>query len=126
MKKVIYTNKAPNVVGPYSQAIVAGDFVFCSGQIGLDPKTNELVKGIEKQTRQVMKNLQEVLKEAKTDFTNVVQTTIYLKSMNDYAVVNSIYASYLKKDPPARAAIEIAKLPKDALIEISCTAFIRQ
>jgi 2-iminobutanoate/2-iminopropanoate deaminase len=123
MKKIIATQKAPKAVGPYSQAIKAGDFIFCSGQIGISPASNELVEGIENQTKQVMKNLQAVLEESKATFENVVQVQIFLKDMNDYAKVNEIYGSYFQKDPPARAAVQVASLPKDALVEIMCIAY---
>lgn len=123
MKKVIYTTKALKVVGPYSQAIAVDGLVFCSGQIGIDPNMNELVEGIENQTEQVLKNLQAVLEASNASFTDVVQVQIFLKDMADYTKVNEIYSSYFQKDPPARAAVQVAALPKDALIEISCIAF---
>lgn len=115
--------KPPQVVGPYSQAIQAGKFIFCSGQIGIDPKTGKLVEGIENQTHQTLKNLQSVLEACEASFTDVVQVQIFLKSMADYTKVNEIYSSYFQKDPPARAAVQVAALPKDALIEISCIAY---
>jgi 2-iminobutanoate/2-iminopropanoate deaminase len=123
MKKVIHTNQAPQAVGPYSQAIHAGDFIYCSGQIGIAPTTNELKEGIEKQTIQVMENLQAVLQADKARFEHVVQTQIFLKHMSDYATVNKIYATYFQKGPPARVTVQVASLPKDALVEISCIAY---
>src|SRR5690625_4563154 len=97
MAKAIYTDKAPAAIGPYSQAIQAGDFIYVSGQIGVDPTSGEVVDGIEKQTHRVLNNLQAILTEAKTDFSEVVKFTIYLKSMDDFGEVNVIYVSYLEK-----------------------------
>lgn len=116
--KYIQTEKAPKAVGPYSQAIVSNGFIFCSGQIGLDPKTNELVEGIELQTNQVLKNLSEVLKSGGSSLEKVVKTTIYLADISDYGKVNEIYGQYFSDHKPARAAFAVAHLPKDALIEI--------
>lgn len=121
--KEIHTQQAPAAIGPYSQAIKAGDFIFISGQIGVDPESGELVTGIKEQTHQVLKNLQSILKEAKADFSNVVKFTIYLDSMDDFSVVNEIYGSYLQKPYPARATVEVSKLPKDALIEIDAVVY---
>jgi 2-iminobutanoate/2-iminopropanoate deaminase len=120
--KVIHTNNAPKAVGPYSQAIVGGDIVFCSGQIGIDPVTNMLTPTIEGQTKQALKNLAQVLQEAGTSLQNVVKTTMYLKNMGDYTQVNDIYASFFEDQKPARSTIEVARLPKDALIEIEAIA----
>src|SRR5690625_7527449 len=118
MAKAIYTDKAPAAIGPYSQAIQAGDFIYVTGQIGVDPASGEVADGIEKQTHQVLKNLQAILTEAKADFSEVVKFTIYLKSMDDFAVVNEIYGSYLKKPYPARATVEVSRLPKDVSVEM--------
>jgi len=120
--KYIQTENAPKVVGPYSQAIVSNGFVFCSGQIGIDPKTNELVEGLEKQTQQVLKNLSEVLKSANSSLENVTKTTVYLADINDYITMNEIYGQYFTDHKPARAAFAVAHLPKDALIEIEVIA----
>ncbi|HVA97064.1 MAG TPA: RidA family protein [Candidatus Acidoferrales bacterium] len=120
--KYIKTTKAPAAVGPYSQAIVSGGFIFCSGQIGIDPKTNELVKGLEKQTHQVLKNLKAVLKEGNSSLDNVVKTTVYLADINDYVKMNEIYGQYFTDHKPARAAFAVANLPKSALIEIEVVA----
>jgi len=118
-KKVISTQAAPAAIGPYSQAVQAGDLLFCSGQIPLDPKTGELVGGgVEEQTRQVMKNLEEVLKAAGATFEDLVRTTIYLTDIAAFPVVNDIYAGYLGESPPARATVEVSALPKGALVEI--------
>lgn len=122
MIKTIQTKKAPGAIGPYSQAIVANGFVFCSGQIGLDPKTGEIVEGIENQTRRVMDNLVGVLSAAGTDLSHVVKTTIYLKNISDFPLVNSIYAQYFNTHKPSRATIGVANLPKGAFIEIEAIA----
>lgn len=123
--KEVFTKKAPEAIGPYSQAIVAGDFLFASGQIGIDPETGEVVEGIEAQTKQVMDNLKAVLAEAGADFSNVVKFTIYLNSMDDFQTVNEIYGSFLEKPYPARATIEVSRLPKDVLVEIDAIAYLK-
>ena len=120
--KYINTKKAPKVVGPYTQAIVSNGFIFCSGQIGIDPDTNELVEGLEKQTHQVLKNLKEVLKETDVGLKQVVKTTIFLRDMKTFPLVNEIYGSYFSDHKPARATVEVSYLPKDALIEIEAVA----
>ena len=118
-KKVIATEAAPAAIGPYSQAIAVGDLLFCSGQIPLDAHTGAMIQGgIEEQTRQVMKNLGEVLKAAGASYADLVKTTIYLTDLNNFALVNDIYAGYLGDSPPARATVEVAALPKGALVEI--------
>lgn len=128
MKKV-ETNNAPKAVGPYSQAVIAGDFVFCSGQIAIVPETNNLVDGgIVEQTNQVISNLEAVLKEAGADLSKVVKTEVYLRSMADYAAMNEVYAQRFNSEPaPARATIEVSKLPKseEVLVEISCVAYLK-
>ena len=120
MKKEIRTKEAPAPIGPYSQAIDAGSFVFCSGQIPLDPISGEIIGtgDVEAQTRQVMKNIAAVLKEAGADFNKVVKTTIFLKSMGDFPKVNSIYGEFFQAPYPARSTVEVARLPKDVLVEI--------
>jgi 2-iminobutanoate/2-iminopropanoate deaminase len=123
MKKAIETKKSPEVIGPYSQAIQVGDLVFCSGQIGKDPKTNAFVDGgIEAQTKQILTNLKAILNEAGTDLSNIVKPTVYLKNFNDFAKMNAVYASFFQKPYPARATVEVARLPQDALVEIECIA----
>lgn len=122
MIKSIYTDKAPQVVGPYSQAIISGDMVFCSGQIGIDPETGNLAEGIKAQTEQVMKNLGSVLKAAGLSFDNVVKTTIFITDVNTYATVNEIYASFFNEHKPARSTVAVASLPKAALVEIEMIA----
>ncbi|MCO7174988.1 RidA family protein [Sporolactobacillus kofuensis] len=127
MKKQIATNAAPKAVGPYSQGVVAGDFLFASGQIALDPSTGELVPGdIEAQATRVFLNLKAVLNEAGLDFSNVVNATVYLADINDFATVNTIYSTYFTGEIlPARCAIQVAALPKNAKLEISCVAYRR-
>jgi 2-iminobutanoate/2-iminopropanoate deaminase len=116
--------KIPVAQGPYSQFVKAGKFVFCSGQIGIDPETNEIASGIEKQTHRVLKNLSLVLEEAGTNLENVVKTTIYLAYIKDFTKVNEIYAGYFIKNKPARATVGINNLPKGALIEIEAIATV--
>ncbi|HSX09514.1 MAG TPA: Rid family detoxifying hydrolase [Candidatus Saccharimonadales bacterium] len=120
--KYVQTEKAPRAVGPYSQGVVSNGFIFCSGQIGLNPKTNELVEGIDAQTHQVLKNLGEVLKSENSNLEHVVKTTVYLSDINDYPKVNEIYGQYFTDHRPARAAFAVAALPKGALIEIEAIA----
>lgn len=122
MKTVIYTKNAPKAVGPYSQAIKVGEFVFTSGQIGLDPETGVLVEGIEAQTEQSLKNLGAVLEEASVSYKDVVKTTVFLADMNDFAIVNQIYSNYFTNDAPARSCVQVAKLPKEGLVEIEAVA----
>ena len=126
MVKAIHTENAPAAIGPYSQAIQAGGFVYVSGQIPVDPESGEIVEGIEKQTEQVMENLNAVLKEAGTDFTQAVKFTIYLNSMENFATVNEIYGKYLIEPYPARATVEVSRLPKDVLVEIDVVAYIEE
>ncbi|GAB3792784.1 RidA family protein [Virgibacillus kimchii] len=125
MVKAIHTKHAPEALGPYSQAIQAGDFVYVSGQVGINPETGDLAEGIKKQTEQVMKNLQAILTEANADFSQAVKFTIYLNSMDDFGTVNDIYGSYLNEPYPARATFEVSRLPKDALVEIEVVAYTK-
>ena len=122
-KRVIQTDKAPKAIGPYSQAVQAGSFVFISGQIPIDPATGELVGGeIQQQTRQVMENIKQILESQRLGFADVVKTTIFLKDMGAFSQVNEVYGSYFPGEPPARSTIEVAKLPKNAEIEIETIA----
>ncbi|EJB39849.1 RidA family protein [Helicobacter pylori] len=123
MKEVIHSTLAPKAIGPYSQAIATNDLVFVSGQLGIDVSTGEF-KGadIHSQTTQSMENIKAILKEANLGMDSVVKTTILLKSLDDFAVVNEIYGSYFKEPYPARATFQVAKLPKDALVEIEVIA----
>ncbi len=123
MKKIINTVNAPAAIGPYSQANMANGVLYISGQIPVDPATGKLVEGIEKETHQVMKNLEAILTEAGMTFKNVVKATIFLKSMDDFAVMNDIYASYLDAENyPARETVQVSCLPKNVDIEISMIA----
>jgi len=122
-KKVVQTEKAPKAIGPYSQAIRTDGMVYTAGQIALDPGTGELVAGgVEEQTRQVFKNLQNVLEAAGSSFGHVVKTTVFLKDMNDFPKMNAIYAEYFGENPPARSTVAVAGLPKGGLIEIEVVA----
>ncbi len=120
--KYIYTDKAPNVVGPYSQAVVTDNLIFCSGQIGIDPAVGKLVEGIENQTKQVIENLKAVLEESGSSLDKVVKCTVYLADINDYVTMNGIYGQYFTDHKPARAAFAVAALPAGALIEIEMIA----
>lgn len=125
MKKVIATNNAPSAIGPYSQAILAGNMLFTSGQIAINPESGELMmESLNVETHQVMKNLKAVLAEAGTDFNSVVKTSIFLEDMNDFNEVNEIYASYFQSDYPARETVQVAKLPKGVRVEISMIAML--
>lgn len=117
-KKVIATKAAPGAIGPYSQAIAAGDLVFCSGQLGLDPATGQLVEGVKAQAHRAMSNLAAVAEAAGASLDAAVKTTIFLKSMADFAVVNEVYGSFFPGDKPARSTVEVAGLPKGGLVEI--------
>jgi 2-iminobutanoate/2-iminopropanoate deaminase len=122
-KRVIHTDLAPAAIGPYSQAVQSGDLVFCSGQIALLPGTGAMVDGdVETQTKQVLQNLGKVLEAAGASWNDVVKTTIYLKDLGDFQRVNAIYAERFGDDAPARATVEVSRLPKDALVEIDAIA----
>ncbi len=126
MKRQVQTDKAPKAIGPYSQAIIAGDFIFCSGQIAIDPTTGELNTGsTEDQTRQVLKNLGAVLEAAGASYDGVVKTTVYLQDMNDFAKMNAVYGEFFKIPFPARAAVQVARLPRDVKIEIEAIALVK-
>ena len=113
MKKIIHTDLAPKAVGPYSQAVRMGDFLFCSGQISIDPKTQEVFTGdIQKQTEMVLSNIEAILKTSGLNFSHIIKTTIFLTSMSDFAEVNEIYAKRFTHDPPARSTLQVAGLPK--------------
>ncbi len=124
-KNIIHTDHAPKALGPYSQATTFGSLVFCSGQIALDPQTGEIVPdGVEDQTRQVLNNLQAVLEQAGSSLDKVLKTTVFIKDMNDFARVNAVYATYFTAQMPARSCVEVARLPKDVLVEIELIACI--
>lgn len=123
MKKVILTKNAPAPIGPYSQAIMSGNILFCSGQIPIDPNTNQVFTGeIKTQAEMVMKNVEAVLKEAGLGFQNVVKTTIYLTSMADFQTVNEVYGKYFTEVPPARSTVAVAALPKGVNVEVEVLA----
>jgi 2-iminobutanoate/2-iminopropanoate deaminase len=122
-KRTVSTREAPAAIGPYAQAVEAGGFVFLSGQIPLDPVTGELVSGsIQEETRRVMENLKAVLAAAGLSFADVVKTTIYVTDIGDFAAVNEVYGSYFKEEPPARATVQVAALPKGARVEMDAVA----
>lgn len=124
-KKIIKTESAPAPVGPYSQAVQAGPFLFCSGQIAIDPKTNQVVLGsVQEQAELVMKNIEGVLREAGASWNNIVKTTIFLTDMNDFPKVNEIYGRYFPENPPARSTIAVAALPKGVNVEVEVTVYI--
>ena len=123
MKKIISTNNAPKAIGPYSQAVLAGNTLYCSGQIAINPKSGALnTANITTETNQVMQNLEAVLSEAEMNFDNVVKCSIFLKDMKQYADVNKVYAEYFGDNPPAREAVEVSVLPRNVNIEISLIA----
>jgi 2-iminobutanoate/2-iminopropanoate deaminase len=125
-RSVVSTDKAPRAIGPYSQAVRAAGFLFCSGQIALHPESGEIVGGgdVAAQTRQVLDNLEAVLAAGGASFATVVKTTIYLSDMNDFAVVNQIYGERAGSEPPARATVEVSRLPRDVKVEIDAIALI--
>lgn len=122
MRKTVFAEKAPAAVGPYVHAVETEQLVFTSGQLGLDPETGVLPEGIEAQTHQALKNLGAVLEAAGLDYADVVRTMVFLDNMDDFAVVNQIYAEYFKEAAPARSCVEVARLPKGGLIEIEAIA----
>ncbi|OGP63756.1 MAG: reactive intermediate/imine deaminase [Deltaproteobacteria bacterium RBG_13_49_15] len=120
MKKIITTSDAPQAIGPYSQAVSYGDMVFVSGQLAIDPKTGNRIDGdIEKQTKRVMENLKTIIEASGMTMENVLKCTCFLKNIEDFARFNTVYGSYFKKNPPVRETIEVSRLPKDGLVEIS-------
>ncbi len=124
-KKIVSTDKAPGAVGPYSQAVIANGFVYTAGQVALIPGSKNINgDDIQTQTRQVLENLSAVLTAAGTTMEQVVKTTVFLKDMNDFAAMNEIYATFFEGDPPARSAVEVARLPLDVLVEIEAVALV--
>jgi len=122
-KEIIKSPDAPKAIGPYSQAVKVGNTLYCSGQIAIDPQTGELVtESIEAETKQVLDNLGAVLKEAGIDFSNVVRATVFMSDIENYGKINGVYAKYFTDNPPARAAVQVANLPKYVNVEISCIA----
>ena len=123
--QVIHTENAPAAIGPYSQAVKAGNMLFVSVQVPFVPETMEIVEGdVKAQTAQSLKNLQAILKEAGADFSNVVKTTVFIKDMNEFAQINEVYAEYFGENKPARACVEVARLPKDVKVEIELIAVL--
>ena len=126
-KRVIQTEKGPRAIGPYSQAVQAGNLLFLSGQIPIDPKTGGLIKGdIRQQTQQVLENMKGILESQKLGMEDVIKTTIFLKDMGNFGQVNEVYATYFATSPPARSTVEVARLPRDVDIEIEALALIPQ
>jgi 2-iminobutanoate/2-iminopropanoate deaminase len=124
VREIVATEAAPQAIGPYSQAIRIGEFVFTSGQIPIDPKTGAFVEGgIAEQTEQVLRNLAEVLRAAGTSLEAVVKTTVFLADMDDFAAMNEVYGRYFSNEPPARSTVQAARLPRDARVEIDVIAF---
>ncbi|MNJ61996.1 Enamine/imine deaminase [compost metagenome] len=121
-KQIISTTSAPGAIGPYSQAVQIGNLVYTSGQLGLIPETGQLAEGVEAQTAQALRNVSAILEAAGTGLNHIVKTTVFLKDMNDFAQVNEVYGSFFVEPYPARSAVEVARLPKDGLVEIEVIA----
>ncbi|MEG0296223.1 MAG: RidA family protein [Clostridium sp.] len=124
-REIISTSKAPSAIGPYSQAVRIGDMVFTSGQIPINPSTGELVTDIKEATRQSLNNVKAILEEAGTSMDNAVKMGVFVKDMNDFATINEVYAEFFTENPPARSLVEVARLPKDAVIEIEAIAIVK-
>jgi len=123
MKDVVLTDKGPKPIGPYSQAIKAGGFLFASGQVALDPHSNEFLPGdVRQQTERVLENIKGILEAGGVNLHHVVKTTVFLKDMNDFTAMNEVYGKYFSVAPPARSTVQVARLPKDALVEIEVVA----
>lgn len=125
-KRIVRTENAPDAIGPYSQAVVAGGFVYTAGQLALDPRTGQLVPGdVRIQTKRVMENIKAILESAGSSLANVVKTTVFLRDMNDFGAMNEIYGSYFQEEPPARSTFQVAKLPRDGAVEIEVVALLK-
>lgn len=123
--QIVHTDNAPKAIGPYSQAVKAGNMLFVSGQVPFVPETMEVVEGdVKAQTAQSLKNVQAILAEAGADFSHVVKSTVFIKDMNEFAAINEVYAEYFGENKPARACVEVARLPKDVKVEIEVIAVI--
>ena len=123
-KEIIATTNAPGAVGPYVQAVKVNGMVYCSGQLGIDPAVGKMLEGVEAQAHCSMKNMGAILKEAGSDYSKIVKTTIFLADMNDFAKVNEIYKSYFGEEYPARSCVQVAKLPLGGLVEVECIAYV--
>jgi 2-iminobutanoate/2-iminopropanoate deaminase len=125
MKTIVSTNNAPAAIGPYSQAVKVGNMVYTAGQVAINPKTSQVEETtVEGQTKQVLQNLKAILEEAGSGLSKVVKTTVFLKNMNDFVAMNEVYAKCFTDAPPARSTVEVARLPKDVLVEIECIALV--
>ncbi len=124
MKEIISTSSAPSAVGPYSQAVRAGEYLFVSGQLGMEPSSGELVEGLENQVERALNNLKAVVEAAGASLESIVKTTVLLQSMDDFKAMNAVYADFFSNDPPARAAFEAARLPLGGLVEIEAVAYL--
>jgi 2-iminobutanoate/2-iminopropanoate deaminase len=125
-KRIVRTEQAPQAIGPYSQAVVGGGFVYVAGQLALDPRTGQLVPGdVRIQTKRVMENIKAILEGAGSSLDRVVKTTVFLRDLNDFGVMNEIYGSYFQEDPPARSTFQVAKLPRDGAVEIEAVALVK-
>jgi len=125
-RRVVRTEQAPQAIGPYSQAIVAGGFVYVAGQLALEPGTGQIVPGDARiQTKRVMENLKAILEGAGSSLAAVVKTTVFLRDLNDFGAMNEIYGSYFQEDPPARSTVQVAKLPRDGAVEIEVVALVK-
>jgi len=125
-KRIVRTEQAPQAIGPYSQAVVGGGFVYVAGQLALDPRTGQLVPGdVRIQTKRVMENIKAILEGAGSSLDRVVKTTVFLRDLNDFGAMNEIYGSYFQEDPPARSTFQVAKLPRDGAVEIEAVALVK-
>ena len=125
-KRIVRTEQAPQAIGPYSQAVVGGGFVYVAGQLALDPRTGQLVPGdVRIQTKRVMENIKAILEGAGSSLDRVVKTTVFLRDLNDFGSINEIYGSYFQEDPPARSTFQVAKLPRDGAVEIEAVALVK-
>lgn len=124
-KRVVRTDQAPSAIGPYSQAVIANGWIFAAGQVALDPRTGQLVLGdVRIQTKRVMENIKAVLAAAGSSMDKVVKTTVFLRDLNDFGPMNEIYGEYFQENPPARSTVQVAKLPRDAVVEIEVVALV--
>jgi 2-iminobutanoate/2-iminopropanoate deaminase len=121
-REIIKTDKAPAAIGPYSQAVKSGNLIFVSGQVPVNPKTGELTGGTREQTRQVLENLKAVLAAAGASLSQVIKTTVFMKNLDDFTVMNEVYKEYFPQDPPARSTVEVARIPRSSMVEIEAIA----